>query len=393
MSKSSETQVVCFGGEDWWYHNRAHVDIQLMRQFSNMGRVLYVNSIVMRKFNVTEGSMFFKRVKRKLKSIRTGLVEAEPGFFVYSPFALPVHHIPGASALNQACLAMQMARAMRSLGLSKPVIYVACPAAWRAAMKLPGRALVYQRADRMEEYPGADRDEVVRMDRALKKAADVTFFFNRALYETEAPDCRRAHLLDHGVDFDFFASAGNDPFVPEDMKTFTRPVIGFFGGIDDHTSDIPLVAEVVRQRPQYDFVFIGGASSDLSVFDNLTNAHFLGRRDYSQIPHYGKRFSVAMMPWRQNRWIEFCNPIKLKEYLALGKPVVSTPFRELEQYKEVVYVAGDASTFAAALDRALADDDDLRRAARKARVARYTWRFQADEALRVIDEAIGDGRE
>ena len=373
--------MLCFGGEDWWYHNRAHIDMQLMRRFAESGTVLYVNSVMMRKVNIGEGRMFFKRIARKLASMRRGLVEVEARFFVYSPLTFPVHHMPLARGLNQVGLRLQAQRAMKRLGLQRPVIWVACPAASPAALALDREALVYQRTDRYEEYPGVDRAVIAGFDRELKCKADVTFFVNRTLYEEEAASCRRACLIDHGVDFDAFAGAYEDPRMPEDIASLPRPVVGFFGGIDDHTSDMVLSAEVAKMCPEYTFVFVGGASADLSPFAGLANVRFLGRKPYEEIPHYGKCFDVAIMPWQRNRWIEACNPIKLKEYLALGKPVVSTPFSELDRYKGLVYVADSAASFADAIRRAIREDDQARRKARQEAVMHDTWEAKAMEAL------------
>jgi glycosyltransferase involved in cell wall biosynthesis len=141
--------------------------------------------------------------------------------------------------------------------------------------------------------------------------------------------------------------------------------------------------------PAYTFVFVGSASADLGAFDGLGNVRFLGKKAYEEIPHYGKCFDVAIMPWRQNRWIELCNPIKLKEYLALGKPIVSTPFKELDYYKGHVYVARGAEEFAAALRKALEEDSEERRTARRERVRGVTWEAQAEKALGAIRDAIG----
>jgi glycosyltransferase involved in cell wall biosynthesis len=354
--------------------------------------VLYINSIVLRKLNVGEGGMFLTRVRRKLRSIARGVVEAEPNFFVFSPVTMPVHHIPGARRLNQIALLMQVRHVMKETGIVAPIVWVACPAAVDAAVELKRQGLAYQRADRMELYPGVDEHEVTAMDRRLKREADVTVFVNRALYEEEGQACRQAFLSDHGVDYELFARAHEDSRVPEEMKELKRPVIGFFGGIDDHTMDVAFAAEVVRRRPDYTFVFVGNASADLAAFEGLGNVRFLGKKAYEEVPHYGKCFDVAIMPWRRNRWIEMCNPIKLKEYLALGKPLVSTPFRELEHYGGVVYVAGDAECFAGALDMAIAEDSPEKANARRARVAGHSWEAKADEVIRAAREAAGARR-
>jgi glycosyltransferase involved in cell wall biosynthesis len=380
--------VVCFGGEDWWYHNRAHVDIQLMRRFARRGRVLYVNSIVMRKPNVAEGRMFLRRLLRKLGSLRRGLVEAELGFHVMSPLTLPVHHLPGAGRLNQVALRGQMARALRKLRMQEPLVWVACPAACETALRLPRTGLVYQRTDRYEEYPGVDGEVISGFDRRLKAQAHVTFYVNRLLFDQERADCRNAYLLDHGVDYDLFAGADRHRWGPEEMRAVHRPVVGFFGGLDDHTSDIALVTEAARRATDMTFVFVGSVSADVSGLRTLPNVQLLGQRPYEQVPHYGKCFDVAIMPWRQNRWIQACNPIKLKEYLALGKPVVSTPFPELAQYEGLIYQATDPTGFVAAIRQALAEDTEERRAARRERVKAHTWDAKAEEALGVIEQAV-----
>ncbi|MCD6405640.1 MAG: glycosyltransferase [Planctomycetes bacterium] len=376
--------VLCFGGEDWWYHNRGHVDMQLMRHMAARGRVLYVNSVVMRKFNFGEGAMFLTRLIRKAKSIGRGVVRVDENFFVYSPVTLPVHHVPVARRLNQAGLYLQARFASARAHLARPIVWVACPAACEAALRLPRQALVYQRTDRYEEFPGVDAGRIREMDIVLKREADVTFFVNTALFEEERSQCRFAYLLDHGVDYDHFANADGTLGVPAEMQGLKSPIVGFFGGIDDHTFDVALAAQVAGECPEMTFVFVGSVSADVTALEALSNVRLIGKRPYQEIPHYGRCFDVAIMPWRQNRWIEACNPVKLKEYLALGKPVISTPFRELENYQGLVYVAKGPQEFAAALGRALAEDSAERRRLRRARVREHSWDAKAREAIEAI---------
>ncbi len=113
----------------------------------------------------------------------------------------------------------------------------------------------------------------------------------------------------------------------------------------------------------------------------------LGQKPYEQIPHYGKCFDVAIMPWQQNRWIEVCNPIKLKEYLALGKPVVSSPFSELKNYLDVVYEAKTVVEFAEAIEKAISENNDERIAARQKKIAQFTW---DSKARIVLDELFSN---
>ncbi len=384
LHKLAPLGVVCFGGEDWWYHNRGHCDMQLMRCCARHTTVLYVNSVVMRKPNVREGAMFIRRVRRKLRSMARGVVRADENFHVYSPLTAPVHHLPGARWLNQRALLAQTRLVMARLGLRRPIVWVNCPAACDTALSLPRSALVYQRTDRYEEYPGVDRRQISRYDRRLKAAADLTFYSSSALYEQERHTCRKAIYVEHGVDLECFATAWRDPRVPPELADLPRPIVGFFGGIDAHTFDIELAARVVELCPELTFVFVGNASLDIGPLARHPHVHLISQRPFEQIPHYGKCFDVCIMPWNRNEWIAACNPIKLKEYLALGKPVVSTPFPELARYDGLIRTATDAPSFAAAIRAALAEirPDHVEQA--RAAVAGHSWQAKASQIISAL---------
>jgi glycosyltransferase involved in cell wall biosynthesis len=378
--------ICCFGGEDWWYHNRGHIDMQLMRNYAKNGKVLYINSIVMQKPKLAQGKKFIHKVARKAKSVFRGVRKQGVNFWVYSPVSLPLHHITWAANLNRMLLKGQTVSVLQMLGMRNPVVWVACPAACEAALRMKKARLVYQRTDRYEEYPNVDVETIREYDRRLKKCADLTIYVNRRLYEEEASQCRKAIYLDHGVDYDMFANAENEKQKPEDIKDISRPIAGFFGGIDDHTSDIAFIEQVIDLLPDINFVFVGKASADISRLVLKKNVWMLGQKPYEQIPQYGKCFDVAFMPWRQGRWIEACNPIKLKEYLSLGKPIVSTPFPELAYYRDVTYEGATPQEFANCVKQALAEDTPERIAARRKKVANATWESKARLAMEALFE-------
>lgn len=386
----NEISFICFGGEDWWYHNRGHIDMQLMRRFGKLGTVLYVNSIVMQKPSLKKrtggGKSFSQKLIRKGKSIFRGLRKSDAGFWVYSPVSLPVHHIGWLRIINEIILRLQMWCVTRKLGIRNPVIWVACPAACDVAIKIKKSKLVYQRTDRFEEYPNINAEIIAQYDQRLKAAADLTVFVNNTLYNEESSQCKKTLYLDHGVDFDMFSTAESNKETPEDIKDIKVPIVGFFGGIDDHTSDIAFVERITDLLPEMSFVFIGSISANCSRLMSKKNVWMLGQKDYGQIPHYGKCFDVAIMPWRQNRWIQACNPIKLKEYLALGKPIVSTPFPELQKYFDLVYQARTPEEFARSIRVALVEDGSERIAARREKVKDASWESKAQL---VMDELFG----
>jgi glycosyltransferase involved in cell wall biosynthesis len=376
-----QVDTICFGGEDWWYHNRGHIDMQLTRRFSKLGTAVYVNSIVMQKPGLAQAGKFLQKLKRKAKSIFTGLKKSDAGFWVFSPFSMPVHHIPLARGFNSLLLRCQIHRITKKLSINNPLVWVACPAACDIAVNMKKSKMVYQRTDRFEEYPNVDAGVISEYDRKLKQAADLTVFVNRVLFEQEKKQCKRAFFLDHGVDYEMFAQAQGNIDKPDDIARVKQPIVGFFGGIDDHTSDIAFLEKVIGLLPEMSFVFVGKASSDCSGLKSHSNVIMLGQKPYQEIPRYGRAFNVAIMPWRQNRWIEACNPIKLKEYLALGKPVVSTPFPQLQEYKDVVYEARTPDEFSEKIKQSIAEDCPPLIAARREKVRNQTWDSKAQLVL------------
>ncbi len=378
---SMSSDVICFGGEDWWYHNRGHIDMQIMKRYAKSAKVLYINSIIMQKVSIAKGANFTGKAIRKAKSVLRGLKKTDAGFWVQSPLAIPVHHIAWASPMNNLALRTQIVFARSILGIRDPLVWVACPAACSLALKMKKDKLVYQRTDRFEDYPNVDPQFVRSCDKKLMAAADLTIFANSYLYDTEAGECQKALYLDHGVDYEMFASAENVATTPPDMRNIKRPIVGFFGGIDSHTTDIDFLTRVVDLLGDMSFVFVGKTSIDCSQLRSYLNVHLLGQKPYELIPNYGKHFDAAIMTWNRNEWIEACNPIKLKEYLALGKPVISTPFPELEKYSEITYRAQSPAEFAACIRTAISENNTEKINARRKRVMHESWDTKAQAVL------------
>jgi len=370
--------VICFGGEDWWYHNRGHFDMRIMRELSAQVPVLYVNSIGMRTPAVREGRMFARRIARKLRSMKRGFVRVDERFGVVSPVVAPTGL---GRVMTMPTLPMQVRRAAARLGISRPLIWIACPTAAEIVCGWPDAPLVYQRTDRFERFVDVNAERVARYDEYLKARADLTVFCSSLLLAEEAEMCGHACLLGHGVDYQRFADAGAGLVdEPADMGELPRPRAGFIGSIDAHTFDPTLMCDVARRLPDVQFPLIGGCTLPERWCDE-PNITMLGRRPYEQVHQYMAACDVLIMPWARNRWIEACNPVKLKEYLAIGRPVVSTSFPELKRFGDLVATADDAAGFAGAIRAALAaPPEDAAR--RRAAVRGETWSSKCAALLR-----------
>jgi len=367
--------VICFGGEDWWYHNRGHYDMQMMRELSAHAPVLYINSIGMRMPRVTEGRMFLTRIERKLRSLSRGTVNVRDGFTVLSPTVIPGRL---GMSVSRKLLGLQVREAARTLGFSRPLVWVACPPAAEIAAHIRGAMMVYQRTDRYETFHNVDASAIARYDRQLKSTASLTLFCSSSLYEEERHQCRDAMFADHGVDYERFAQAALRPDEPNDVRDIARPRVGFVGGIDSHTFDPGLFVDVARRMPHVQFVLVGACSLP-DGWCREENIHLLGQRPYEQVADYMAACDVLIMPWNRSEWIRACNPVKLKEYLAVGRPVVTTWFDELRRYDGFVHIAGTPEEFAEAIQRGVDSPDDPCRL--RAWVERETWTSKADAVI------------
>ena len=365
--------IICIGGEDWWYHNRGHFDFQIMRRLARRWPVLFVNSLGVRMPSLRHDRHFAARIGRKLKSFARGLAHIENGFWVFSPVTAPGAAV---ASLSRWALAPQIRIAAARAGIRRPLLWIHCPPGVALIDQLPHTAVVMQRTDRFEAFPDADPALVGCQIRELKKRADLVVYAAEHLREQERNEVAASVLVTHGVDLDAFVRAGRgDSEIPADIAQIARPRIGFIGGIDSHPFDPELFLAVAASRPQYNFVMVGGCSLP-EGWCSLPNVHQLGRKPYDEIAAYMAVMDVLTMPWNRSEWIKACNPIKLKEYLAVGRPVVTTDFPALDPWRDLVHIAGEAVAFSAAIDGALREPTTSDAAL--GRLQHESWSAKAD---------------
>ncbi|MEZ5988071.1 MAG: glycosyltransferase [Planctomycetota bacterium] len=319
--------LLCFAGVDWWYHNRAHSDLQLMVRVARHRPVLLVNSIGMRVPRPGRSRQVLRKVLRKARSVARLLrrpLPDVPGFRVLSTLSLPMASRLGAAA-NTKAVRLQVGAALRLCGMRRPDVFLTPPTAWPVVAGMRVGKVFYNRSDKHSEFPEADRDLLLGLETALLEGADRVLYCSEALLDDERGVVgERGLFLDHGVDLAHFRPRDR---VPADLEAVPRPRVGFFGNLRAHLVDVPLLARVAEALPEASLVLIGDRVPETDALEHLPNVHLLGRRGYEDIPAYGSGFDVGLMPYRDVEWIRCSNPIKLKEYLALGLPVVSPTSR------------------------------------------------------------------
>jgi glycosyltransferase involved in cell wall biosynthesis len=226
------------------------------------------------------------------------------------------------------------------------------------------------------------------MHRELLERADLVYYSGRKLYDEEigSQNQSKAKLLMQAVDFEHFASATDrDWEAPADIDRVPHPRLGYFGAIESWLLDQDLIRYVSRRRPDWHWVLLGLKAARLDAED-LSNVHHLGSRPYSEMPRYAAAFDVCVLPWvTDNEFVNYGSAIKVREYLATGKPVVITPLYEYEPLDGILRISRGYDDFIAKVEDALDCDDDAKRAARQQAVRDSTWDVRAEEVSRDIE--------
>ena len=374
--------VVAFAGVDWWYHNRGHSECQIMRRLAGQVPVVWVNSIGMRAPAPGKTELPLRRYARKLKSTLKGLRRDESGMWVLSPLFIP-RYTPRAARLNARLLRWQVGVAMRIARIRRPSAWVTVPTAGPAALAGRWRRLLFNRSDEFSAFPEVDRAFIESLEADLLSASDLVLYVNHQLHDRERDRCRASEYLGHGVDFEHFRDGGSRP-EPAEIAGLARPILGFYGALDDYTVDLELLIEAARAHPEGTLLVIGPKAMEIDRLLAEPNVVYLGPVPYQDLPAYAARFDVGLMPWLRNEWIERCNPIKLKEYLAAGFPVATTPFPELEPYQGLVHVGDDPSSFVEAISAALTESGNLIDE-RRSFVADSSWDSLADHVAELLE--------
>jgi glycosyltransferase involved in cell wall biosynthesis len=211
------------------------------------------------------------------------------------------------------------------------------------------------------------------MERRLLEKADLCFATAHSLADNARRHNPHTFVALHGVDHQHFARALDEATViPEDVAHLPHPVIGFFGIIHEWI-DQKLVAAVARRHPEWSIVLIGLPRVDVAELRALPNVHLLGRKPYDTLPSYCKAFDVGIIPFAINELTRHVNPIKLREYLSAGLPVVSTSLPEVSHYRHLCHVATDETEFITMLEQALREDSPARRHQRSDAMRHETW--------------------
>ena len=251
------------------------------------------------------------------------------------------------------------------------------------AGRLGEKLLLYQVSDKYEanEDSALSAQVIRKYDLEVKDAADAVLYSGRKLFG-EATEPNR-FFLEQAVDFEHFSDLKGES-APE-LDGIPHPILGYFGSMD-YVMDTDLMEEVARLRPGWHWVLLGLKSNLVRVA--APNIHFLGSKPYHDLPQYVRQFDVCVLPWRDsNTFTSYGSAIKVREYLATGKPVVMAPLYEYLQTPGLRFYRG-TQEFIAQVEAALSEDTPALAAQRQAVVKDGTWDERASQLAALINSLL-----
>ena len=372
--------IVYFGNE-WFAENRTSSH-HIARHLADHADVLYVDSPGMR--TPTASARDLSRIWRKLSQAVQKPTRVSPTLWHCTVPQLPWRKLPGAAWANRWFGAWAVRRAIRLAGIHEPVLWFVVPHPSFMLDAVPHKLAIYYCIDDYAAHPGVDMAHITACDALLTQRADHVFVAPPALVDAKRRVNPATSFSPHGVDVELFARAqAPGTVVPARAAALKGPVIGYFGLIAAWT-DIELIEWLAIQRPQWNFLLVGHAHVAVDALVRLPNVSLVGAQPYESLPGWAKAFDVAIIPYRMNRQVMNANPLKLREYLATGKPVVTVPTPEVDRFSEVVRIAATRENYLAAIEAALLESDPQAPARRMASVSAMSWESRARETLQIV---------
>ena len=345
--------LVCFSHLRWdfVYQRPQH----LMSRFAREGRVFFVEEPTFQKSQ--DATLSMRLDKSGVCVVVPQLSES------LSPLSVT------------ALLRRLMDRMFADRGIRECIAWYYTPMARAFTDHLDFRVVVYDCMDELALFKGAPTD-LRKCEAELLHAADVVFTGGVSLYEAKKALHNNIHPAPSSIDIDHFKRARSIAVEPPDQASIPRPRLGFAGVIDERM-DIDLLVAVAEGQPQWHFVLVGPVVKiDPDLLPKRSNIHYLGSKPYADLPGYMAGWDMALLPFARNDATRYISPTKTPEYLAAGKPVVSTSIRDVVKTygaQDLVRIADSPKDFAAAISECLAESRDVKRFAK--------WQERADRFL------------
>lgn len=366
-------------GEDWGAlpSSTQHLIRHLLPEMN----IVWVNSLGLRRPKLCKRDMIraakkLARMVSKSNAIATDFEASGLKPHIVNPRVIPWPGNPLARRLNESLLT-NLLQPILANNDTRPILWTSLPSAADVVGKLGERACIYYCGDDFSALDGVDHEPVAKMEQDLVKKVDLIIAASHKIASKFPP--HKTLVLPHGVDFERFSTPSNRA---DDLGS--GPVAGFYGSIAGWF-DKELMLETAKKLPHWRFVLIGPAHTNIKELTDQANIEWLGPKAHKDLVHYSQHWDVGILPFKNNAQIQACNPLKLREYLAAGQPIVSTHYPAVDDYSSLVSIAGESSShFADKIEEAYKLNHKGDNKKRQASVEQESWHIKAQQLKDIL---------
>lgn len=375
--------------ENWdevWRRNQ-FISSKLAKKFSR-SKILFVGLPIDITYAIRSGKL--KRITEK----RTWAVKEYPNITVTRVLKFFPNSLAWGKWLNEIIARRHVRNMARKTGIKNPILWINPHYAVHMAGRMDERLVIYDITDDWTQagFPERERRIIREEDRRLSGLADLVIVCSKALEESHKGLCKKILLLPNGVDVEHYGPVSD--MAEDRISRWPRPVFGYTGTIHPDRIDISLVIALARAFPEGSVVLVGPnflrRRQRLSLLAEK-NIYLTGEVQYGEITDYMSGFDICIAPHLETGFTESLNPIKLWEYLACGKPIVSTNIAGFRDYPRLCHIASGADNFISACRDALQESGDLRRD-RMAEAKKNTWDSRIEKLLEVLKPILAEVR-
>ncbi|HKO62851.1 MAG TPA: glycosyltransferase [Pyrinomonadaceae bacterium] len=405
----SGRDIILISSIEWDFNWQGHQEIA--RRLAEAGnRVLFIENMGVRAPGLHDARRVASRFSHWLKSLpRGGVREVSKNLYVCSPLILPPFGSKLRHRLNQRALLPMIRRIVRNLGFDPDIILTFLPTDTVASLvrmlrKPEGIVIYYCIADFAELAPRPE--DILKSERSIIEMSDVLFAQSPQLAKHCSQNGKTIEIFPFGVNLDLFAKGNGQPNnSPEHdsisasndsafdfMSKLPRPIIGYVGGIH-RFFDAKTMAAMARARQDWSWVLVGPLQTSPRELKGLPNVHLIGPQAHEKLPDYIRLFDVGIVPYLSNHYTATVVPTKINEYLAMGKPVVSTNLPEVNNFNGkhgvIITCPNRSVEFVAAIEKALDPFAEKANAAHRRTVAELNgWHERSERMSLVIEREL-----
>ncbi|MBI4620762.1 MAG: YdcF family protein [Desulfobacterales bacterium] len=383
--------IICISSIDWDFVWQGHQEI--MSTFAKNGnRVLFIENTGVRTLVFHDLPRLKKRIVNWVKSVK-GFRQEMDNLYVFSPIFFPFPYSKIAQLINRFLFLNTLKKWLRITRFSNPIIWTFLPTQTTLNLinNIEHKLVVYYSIADFAQLTNNPK-KLKETERQLLRISDVVFAQGEEIKNRCLEHNQNVYIFPFGVNIENFLSFSCDnPNVPEDIKNIVTPRLGYIGGIHKHI-DFDLVKTLAKRNSKWSFVFVGPVQTDIAKLQHIENVHFLGKKEFTDLPAYVNSFDACLIPYLLSEYTRTVYPTKINEYLVMKKPVVSTPLPEVIKFNNengnLVYIGKNDAEFEEQINKVLKEDDPIIAQLRLEVAKKNSWPQRIEEMSQFIGRAL-----